>query len=261
MSTAFESLSARLPPSALVAFSPAFTLRRIDRSIFLVTMPDRHDLAFAFLRAQEHHESVNPEFQGRGWLMADYERWYAQTQSKDGSFSYGDDWSGFNVPSSSIESCYSMTTERLATDQWFLNVALLCQTRARQAGLRSYYLIGAHESDAATLDHEIAHGLFHTDESWRSFCLDQIERIPASLRQTAFDQLRALGYADSVHVDELQAFISTGLNPDRIPCSPQLAAFEAPFIEAFQARKLAQGSFDVLVDSRPSRTARHSVSS
>src|SRR4249920_176504 len=74
---------------------------RIARGIFLVRFDSQYELASTFLRIQEHYESSR--FRGRVFTLEQYMDWYA---ARFGAFTYFEDWSGFNVPSTAFEPFY-----------------------------------------------------------------------------------------------------------------------------------------------------------
>ncbi|MDB5254555.1 MAG: hypothetical protein JWL80_621, partial [Parcubacteria group bacterium] len=72
--------------------------REVRPHVYLLEFQTQAELASTFLRFQEHYES--PEFKGKIFTRAEFEKWYA---GENGSFSYCSDWSGFNIPSIILE--------------------------------------------------------------------------------------------------------------------------------------------------------------
>lgn len=193
--------------------------------VFVLQMEDRYDLANAFWRVQEFYES--PEFKGKNFTLEEYMRWYAKEYG-EGSFSYAKDWSGFNVPSKALNECYEKSTEFLAYDSFMLDVMATCQFLS---GDESYYLIGVNPSAKDVIYHEIAHALFSTNHQYADEMHGALFNLDVETKNKLHDVLKEMGYATSVHMDEIQAYLSTGLykgmhfvNPEQ--CTPFNEIFE-----------------------------------
>jgi hypothetical protein len=176
--------------------------------VFLAEIFDNHDLAMTFWRAQEFYESSNPKFQGGVFTQCEYMSWYAKKMSDIDTFTYSDDWCGFNLPSQVIEKCYELHTERNEYDRFF--VGLNANIREYMQG-KPYYLLGARKGDTDTLDHELAHGLFATNESYRQGMLELVKDLPKKKYARLCKLIHKMGYAKSVTDDEIQAYLATGL--------------------------------------------------
>lgn len=183
----------------------------VKSGIFLIEVDGNEDLGHMFLRAQEFYESVNPKIQGHKFTFEQYKTWY-ESQSEDGTFSYGEDWIGFNLPSHAIEACYTINTERTMYDERFLNFSNLCSVMSQAQGMDSYYLLGVRKGDTQTLDHELAHGLFTVNKDYRQETQMHIALMSDEKKNYLYNWLTKKGYAASVHNDEIQAFLSTGLH-------------------------------------------------
>lgn len=213
-------------------FEPAYNFYQLQPGIFLLEVDGNCDLAMTFLRGQEFYESVNDDIRGHQFTMEQYQEWY-KTQSKTGDFSYGEDWRGFNLPSKAIDECYALNKERLPTDEFFLKICGLCEDLSKDDNLQSYYFLGVRKGATDTLEHEIAHGLFTTNPKYKKDMLDALSQINPLAKQYIFDCLHKMGYADTVHEDEAQAFLSTGLN--KTMTDPSLPALTENFVKIFQS--------------------------
>lgn len=195
----------------ITAFNPAFNFYQVLPGIFLLEMGKREDLALSFLRAQEFYESANPDIQGHCFTLDTYRQWYS-SQSKTGDFSYATDWSGFNLPSHAIKDCYALHDERLPTDEFFLEINAMCERLIEGTGLESYYLLGVRGGDTKTLEHEVAHGLYSTNPQYKKTMDLVLSNMSPKKRAELFDCLHTMGYSPTVHADEAQAFLATGLS-------------------------------------------------
>jgi hypothetical protein len=149
------------------------------------------DLAFHFLRFQEHYES--PRFKGSVFSWGAYVAWYKQAR---GSFSYPWDWSGFNFPGQTLGPFRRGAFDPLTRREKALLTLL--------AGVTDQdYVIATFEDDKGSLDHELAHAFWHLDPAYRA----AIEAILAGADHAR--QKAALaegdGYDPAVFLDEIQA--------------------------------------------------------
>jgi hypothetical protein len=158
----------------------------------------QEDLALSFLRFQEHYES--PRFRGQAFSLDEFKAWYA---AENGSFSYVDDWSGFNIPSSMFDPFKRDDFDPLSDREKALMSSFDDESEP-------FYIIGANDGSDA-LEHEICHALFYVDPEYRAAAekiisdnLDQLAHI--------FLEVADMGYHESVHVDEVHAYVSA--NPD-----------------------------------------------
>lgn len=166
------------------------TKTKLADGIFLVRFPSQYELAATFLRIQEHYESSR--FRRRVFTLEEYMDWYAATF---GAFTYFEDWSGFNVPSSAFDPFLEGRFDPLLGKE----ARLLRRFRRER---RPFYVIGI--SSDADLRHELAHALFFTRPAYRKAVLAAMRGYDtAGLRKS----LGAMGYHRSVLIDEAQAYL------------------------------------------------------
>lgn len=171
---------------------------KVAENIFHLNFPTQHLLAATFLRFQEHYES--PEFAGKAFSWEEFMDWYAK---ENGKFSYLDDWSGFNIPSRVLDAFYRGDFNPLTRKEG----ALLELFKGLQG---RYYIIGTFgdSADEGTLRHEIAHGLFYRDDSYR----EAAKKILATVDlKPVYAMLTKLGYAEHVLEDEAHAYLGDDL--------------------------------------------------
>lgn len=158
--------------------------------IFLVRFDTQYALASTFLRIQEHYESSR--FRNRVFSLEQFMDWYA---GRYGAFTYYQDWSGFNVPSTALEPFYQGRFDPLLRKEQRL-------LRLFRAERSPFYVIGV--AADADLTHEYAHALFFTRPAYRN-------AVRAAMREydtTRFEKhLAALGYHRHVLVDEVHAYL------------------------------------------------------
>lgn len=189
-----------------------YNLSEIAPRVYCVQFKDSYDLAMTFLRYQECYESNSPQFKNRSFAIVDYMRWYAKNLG-NGEFTYVKDWGGFNIPSKIIE----MNMAPGFIKDWNMydsEMRLIDKTikSAQKNDGYGYYLIGTCASDITTLRHEVAHGLYATNNDYKHNMNDLVESYtPAEVKTAMFEILKNMGYDESVFKDELQAYFATGL--------------------------------------------------
>lgn len=186
-----------------------FELSQLYPGVYFLSTTSRHLLAYTFLRAQEYHESPNENFNFKSFKKQDYINWYSKTQSKNKTFSYATDWSGFNLPSRSLLACYEKAdpSDFDAYDHLMLKIIKHCE----QSQVGDFYLIGANPSRADVLSHEIAHALFSVNKEYKDEMMENINSLPLHIKQKMNQHLHHQGYSPSVFCDETQAYFATGL--------------------------------------------------
>ena len=166
------------------------TRARLAEGIFLVRFRTQYELASTFLRIQEHYESSR--FRNRVFTLEEYMDWYA---AEFGAFTYYEDWSGFNVPSSAFQAFYEGTFDPLLKKEQRL-------LRLFERERTPYYVIGI--SSEKDLKHELAHAFFFTRPSYRSAVVAALRGYDTSALRK---RLAKMGYHRSVLDDEVQAYL------------------------------------------------------
>jgi hypothetical protein len=178
-------------PRAAMSIRPI--KHRVAKGIYLLRFKTQYELASTFLRVQEHYES--PRFHGRIFTLEQYMDWYA---ARYGNFTYYQDWSGFNVPSTAFAPFYAGKFDPLSEKEKRL-LGLFKNLRER------FYVIGVYDSGAkGSLTHELAHALYFTDASYRK----AVQKTMGAYDTSALEKrLVKAGYARHVIPDEVQAYM------------------------------------------------------
>lgn len=170
-----------------------------------------------FVRLQEFYESPSPKFRGNYFTFEEYVDWYAQTQG-EGDFTYLTDWTGFNVPGHIVTDFYHRVeegleggeSERKRETQLF--AALQKYVSVWDEEEEPYYIIGTtHNSPLNTVDHEVRHAIYYLEKGYRKEVTQEIKRKRLVGLYKALDKM---GYTKEVHVDEVQAYVLTGLSEE-----------------------------------------------
>lgn len=181
----------------------------------LIVSPNKWRLARGFARMQEHYDS--PEFRGQIFTVSQLRKW---NEKIFGSFTYYDDWTGFNFPSSNLIPFYAGFFPRLSLEE-----RALLRLLERAGGHE--YVAGAVQND--NFPHIVRHEYGHI-ELYFSFAYR--EEITEVLRkQRAYPELRKimLGlqvYHSDVIDDEIVVYSVSGtyewLGPDMERCFQEI---------------------------------------
>lgn len=182
-----------------------YKLKEIKTDIFAVFVNDKYDRAMLFCRAQEFYESPRKEFRNSKFSMWDYFRWYSR---KNGCFSYPRDFTGFNFPLVVAKKCYELNECETPYDRIMKEIVEKVFVNGKRQ-----YLIGVDQTDKETLEHELAHGLYYTDVSYRE-AMDAItEALPKNAISRMKKNLKDKGYCREVAKDEIQAYFAAEEDP------------------------------------------------
>jgi hypothetical protein len=166
---------------------------KIAKGIYLLRFKTQYELTATFLRIQEYYES--PRFHGRIFSLEQFMDWYAE---RYGNFTYYQDWTGFNVPSTALQPFYEGNFDPLSKKEKQL-LRLFKDLRGR------FYVIGIYGSSAKDfVTHELAHALFFLDDSYRK----AVHKAMRGYNTTKLARkIAEAGYANHVIPDEIQAYI------------------------------------------------------
>jgi len=183
-----------------------YSLKEIKPNIFYLEFSDQYDLCMHFLRYQEFYESPSTKFRNKSFSILSFIRWYSKKYG-NGNFTYTSDWSGFNIPDYIIPNVHNnLIPDRNIYDYEMLNIYMHCKKSSQ-----NFYIIGASKNDKNTLNHEIAHGLFYTNKSYKTIMTKLVKTIPANIQNQINHWLKTKGYTKKVFIDETQAYLSTGM--------------------------------------------------
>lgn len=204
--------------------------KQILPHIYHIHMDLCYDLAMHFWRYQEYYES--PSFKGRIVSLIDYMETYAKSEGK-GVFSYPDDWSGFNVPSTILIEVSEADLPDL--NKYDIKMRSLVTAIQKKEKGHPFYFIGTCGDDEylkETLNHEIGHALYFFDEEYKEVMDQLIENMPKKNYNGLWDGLLEMGYHIAVVEDEMQAYASTGPEDEikkHLPpsvCKPFITAYK-----------------------------------
>ena len=165
--------------------------------------------AMIFLRPQEYYESSFDEIIGKQFKFSRFMDIYKQHYGKQ-EFTYGSDWSGFNIPSTVLEECmFNIPEDEINTyDKIMLSVISTIKEVEKD---HKYYLLGVDELANRLLEHEFAHAMWFTLPEYKEEMSKLNDECDQTVKDMMYKCITEYGYADHVLPDEMQAYMSTGL--------------------------------------------------
>ena len=190
-------------------------VKEVAPRIYCVTVDDDYDRAMLFCRYQEFYESPYKKFRGKPFTWMEYMRHYKLAWKKR-TFTYPDDWSGYNIPSNVMERANNVFYKDTEYDQIMNDIYFHCDidSQNKNNNIRcNWYLIGASSKDKGTTNHEIAHGLYFTNKEYKNNVTKLIKNIKSTHYEKLKKKLIKMGYVNDKKIidDEIHAFMSTGL--------------------------------------------------
>ena len=188
-----------------------YLIKEVKPNIYAVIIKDKYDRAMLFCRAQEYYESPSPKFRGKEFSIWDYMKWYHERYGR--GFSYGDDWSGFNIPVKVIRECYNkLNKTETPYDKKMDEILSFLSIKVES---KDGYVIGCGSTICDTFKHELCHGLYFTNKDYKK----QMDALTKGLPKKYYSQFKKnlleMGYASKVVDDEIQAYLQYGCdNPD-----------------------------------------------
>ena len=184
-----------------------FTLFKNNKyPIYKICADNLYDLGMLFIRHQEFYES--PKFKNKKFSMMEYMRWYVLDNDISKSiFTYCEDWCGYNIPSTILKKSVLDTPDINLYDIIF---DVLYQQILSDIGDSNFYLIGCLIDDSETMEHEIAHTFFFLNKEYKKEMKEAVKNLNKKEYNALFKFLKN-GYRESVFVDEIQAYLSTGI--------------------------------------------------
>jgi hypothetical protein len=223
----------KTPPTNIKNILSQIELFEMYPKIYALVIKDDKLRARVFMRYQEFYESDSDSFRGKGFKWYDYVKFYKEKTKKD-YFSYHEDWAGYNIPCTSIESCISKIPDLNFYDIIMFSVV---DTLRSIVGNDNYYLIGIDQStgeDPSLIFHEVAHGLWFVNPVYRTKQSKNIERMSPSVRNAVSKKITGMGYGENVVDDEIQAYLSTGIG-DNMTRIKDIKQSQIPFKETFDS--------------------------
>lgn len=181
-----------------------YQIKEVKPNIYAVIIKDKYDRAMTFCRAQEYYESPSLKFRGKNFSIWDYMKWYHEKQGN--GFSYGNDWSGFNIPLKVIHECYNKLGKHETPYDAVMDRILLKLSSANP----NSYVIACGDKKGDTFKHEVCHGLYYTNKDYKKQMDNLTKGLPKKYYNVFKENLLQMGYANKVVNDEIQAYLQYG---------------------------------------------------
>lgn len=179
------------------------------------------------MRPQEFYESSFEEIISKQFKVSNFVDIYKQHYGKK-EFTYGSDWSGFNIPSSILEDCmFNIPEDEI--NNWDKLMLSIINIIKEKEGDHNYYLLGVDELSNRLLEHEFAHAMYFTLPEYKDEMSKMNDECDPNVKDMMYKCITEYGYADHVLPDELQAYMSTGLGS-------KMEEMNIPDIEIWQQR-------------------------
>ena len=181
-------------------------IKKLLDGVIGVMFANRVELNSTMLRFGEYYESA--KFRGKIFTLHEFKKWYIKNSvggKKTGKFTYYHDWSGFNIPSTILKPFYDGKFNPLSDkEKEFLKKFKKYKGK--------YYIIAVYRGmDSYSQMHEIAHALFYINPEYRNQVLRILKDVDPVIKKQIFAYLRKYVYNKSVWMDEMHAYILTGL--------------------------------------------------
>jgi hypothetical protein len=157
------------------------------------------------MRIQEFYECANDEIRDNKFSL---EKCLDHFSKDDGEFDYFEYWSGFNIPCNVIRKFYKLFKNDLLEKEIILFDKIKSEINNWKEDKR-YYLIATLEKSGNTKLHEIAHGLWYTNEEYKELMHKELENIDTIKLGKIRTALKNMGYSELVSDDEVQAYLAT----------------------------------------------------
>jgi hypothetical protein len=187
-----------------------YQIKQISSDIVAVIVKNKYDRAMLFCRAQEYYECPSPKFRGKEFSIWDYMKWYHEKYGR--GFSYGRDWSGFNIPLKTIRECYNILNK--VETPYDKKMDEILSVLSFKVNSKEGYVIGCGSTNCDTFKHEVCHGLYYTNKDYKK----QMDALTKGLPKKYYDKFKEnileMGYASKVVDDEIQAYLQYGYEAD-----------------------------------------------
>jgi hypothetical protein len=190
-----------------------YKIHLVKPNIFLVVVPNEYDRSMLFLRVQEYSESPNPKIRGQSFDILDFIEWY--THKNKGSFTYAEDWNGFNLAHKTAMECYQKLPREYVNkyDRVFMKILTEINkslASVSRADAQNAYIIGADSTNSVTAHHEVYHAYYFTDANYRKYANAMLkEHVPSNIYNKIRRNLMAIGYLDNPFTiqNEMHAYL------------------------------------------------------
>ena len=209
-----------------------FKLEKVCDQVYAWVFDNSYDMTMHCLRVSEFRESTEDRFHDNSFDIIDYIDWYMRCASSDGTWSYPDDWAGFNIRAVDFKRTYEDNKPNDWNRYDHIAYGIYKYIYSKQ-GKDDFYVIAHTAGDTDTFEHEFAHALFKVDEEYMFEMTEAVEALSPGKKLFRLKTIlkEKMLYREHIHVDEIQAYFATEF-PDEFP--PHYKQYRAPFIEIYK---------------------------
>jgi len=166
---------------------------------------NQYELTSTLMRIQEFYESNIDGIRGAYFDIEEFMDAYAE---EHGTFSYFEDWVGFNLHNKTIRKFFRyFPTRKLTKKEKAFKKILAPLLKSR----KKFSIIATYEKPTkpyTTFEHELAHGLYYLNVKYKRK-MDRLTNSLQTFKKSCFKVIMNMGYAEDVCYDETQAFLAT----------------------------------------------------
>ncbi len=177
-------------------------------NLYCLQYPSHYLCVASFMRIQEFYESQDEDIIGQYFTMEEFMDCNGIHQkrkhNKTESFTYFEEWGGFNVPHHVLLDFEDKFEDDLLDKEQ--HVFDLLDKKVEDWREEKFYLI-AISRKRDYLNHELAHGLYFLFDDYQDEMNELIDEC--TYRKRLINMLQKDGYAEGCINDEIQAYLST----------------------------------------------------
>ena len=169
-----------------------------DNNLLYLSFSTQKELVLSLCRPQEFYECNSKKLRGNQFSLDELIDHYLDD---DGNLTYFSYWAGFNIPGHVLEDFFKTFSLNKREQKIF--------EATRKFISEPYYVIATKKGDEETLDHELIHGYYYLNLSYKQEVDIIVRHMRPELRKQATQALKSMGYTDSVMIDEINAYMAT----------------------------------------------------
>lgn len=186
----------------------SLTVCKLTDDIILYHSMGQFEVSMAFMRLTEFYEGEAKHIKGKVFPSVEaLMEAYAKHGSMDKTYTFFTDWSGFNVPGHVVKQFFKKH-KRLNKYEKIIKDSLKDKLKSS----KKFYIIGSKSTRQDVIDHEVAHGLYLTDDKYHKEVSKLLKKVPNGIKLKIKKWLIDVGYPannPAIITDEIHAYLST----------------------------------------------------
>lgn len=191
-----------------------FDLTEIRSNVYNFSFEKKYYLSSSFMRIQEFYKSPYENIKGKHFELEEFMDTYAEDK---GTFTYFDDWTGFNIPGNIMNEFYKVFKYGLNRKEQIILNCLFVMRRKRTDD--NFYVIASSKGkeENKVIKHKLSHAYWYLLENYAEQAQSLIYN-PKVLAVKSLNlikkALKSMGYCEDVFDDEIQTYLGTGSKSD-----------------------------------------------